>query len=188
MGPTPLTPLTPITPAAPPGGKPGQVTGAPAGGVDPGTMAPPAAQPPVSEPPAVAGPPAAVAPNVSSGQPPNLKPGAPAAYWVWRDAAGVWHVRTTTAGKLHRFQGKVTGQSGDPIEVKAVKAEMSDRLKAMPKQILFAFDTAGHMDGFDFRISDGKCATFHFVQNDGKKIFVGSSEAQPPKQNFTVCP
>jgi len=146
-------------------------------------------QPPVTEPPA---PPVAVpvpaAPGVANGQPPNLKPGAAPAYWVWRDASGVWHLRTTTAKKLHRFHGKITATTGQIVDVKPVRIEFKDRLVVSPKAVVFSFDTAGHMDGFDFRISDNQCASFNLHPNAGKKILVGASESQPLSQHFTLCP
>ena len=140
-------------------------------------------QPPVVEPPPPATPtPVAVAPNIANGQPPNMKPGAPAAYWIWRDANG-WHLRTTTAKTLQRFNGKIWS---DVTEVKPVRLEMKDRLKASTKWVIFAFDTGGHMDGFDFR-SNG-CATFNLQQGGNKKVFIGSGEVQPANNHFTLCP
>lgn len=140
-------------------------------------------QPPVVEPPAPpSAQPAPVAPNIANGQPPNMKPGAPGAYWIWRDASG-WHLRSTTAKQLQRFHGKITA---DITQVKPVRLEMKDRLKATTKWILFNFDTAGHLDGFDFNANG--CATFNLSPGGNKKIFIGASEAQPSSHHFTLCP
>lgn len=144
-------------------------------------------QPPVTEPPPAANP-VPAAPGVVNGQPPNLKPGAGAAYWVWRDATGVWHLRTTSGKKLQRFHGKVTAVSGQVADVKPVKIEFKDRMVVGPKSITFSFDTAGAMDGFDFRITDNQCASFNLQKNAGKSIVVGGSEAQPASHHFTLCP
>jgi hypothetical protein len=170
----------PVAAAPAPANTTGGVVGAPS---TPGYDPLPPNQPPVVEPPA---PPIAkpvpVQPNVANGMPPNLKPGAPAAYWVWRDGAG-WHVRTTTAKTLQRFHGKITG---DITSVTPVRIEMKDRLKSTSSWIIFAFDTAGHMDGFDFQANG--CATFNLHPNNNKKIYVGSSELQPSSHYFTLCP
>ena len=125
--------------------------------------------------------------GVALGQPPHMGPGSPAVYWVWRDANGLWHLRTTTAKKLQRFMGKITAVTGQIADVKPVKLEFKDRMVVGPKAITFAFDTAGHMDGFDFRLSDNQCATFNLHPGGGKEIHVGATEAQPPKHHFTLC-
>lgn len=174
------TAAAPTPTAAPPAANTiGGVIGAPA---TPGFDPLPSNQPPVTEPP----PPPNVNPvatpaNVANGRPPNLKPGAQAAYWVWRDANG-WHVRTTTAKNLHRFHGKVTG---DIVNVKPVRTEMNDRMKSTKDWILFAFETAGNLDGFDFTTNG--CASFNLHANAGKKIFIGASELQPTTNFFTLC-
>ena len=46
-----------------------------------------------------------------AGKPPQLRAGAPARLYVWRDEAG-WHIRSTTADKQHEFQGTVRAGLG----------------------------------------------------------------------------
>ena len=48
-----------------------------------------------------------MASGLADGKPPRLRPGAAMAYWVWQSAKGDWHLRSTTAQQLHRFQGRV---------------------------------------------------------------------------------
>lgn len=177
--PAPAPAPAPISTPAP-ANTTGGVVGAPS---TPGYDPLPPNQPPVVEPPP---PPIAkpvpVAPNVVMGQPPNLKPGAPAAYWIWRDAGG-WHLRTTTKKLLHHFQGKI---SGAITSVTPVRIEMKDRLKSSSSWILFAFDTAGNMDGFDWQMNG--CGTFNLQHTNNKAVYVGSGEAQPAGSHFTLCP
>ena len=80
------------------------------------------------------------------------------------------------------------GVSGNISEFKTTRLEMNDRLKVGPKHIWFTFDTAGHMDGFDFKVSDNQCVNFNLSTANGKAIYVGAGEVQPASGFFTVCP
>ena len=114
------------------------------------------------------------------GQPTLMKAASPhGGYWIWADGAGGWHVRTTTAGASHMFDGVVTVEgAGVLTQVKPTKLEWNDTIRLLnPKQIKFRFQTMGGTDGFDFR------ANSPFVRFDLKidgarrpdKVFIGQA-------------
>ncbi|MBK7394767.1 MAG: hypothetical protein IPJ34_00310 [Myxococcales bacterium] len=174
-----------VAPAPAPAPGPGPVVGAP---VSAGVDQFPVNQPVVTEYAPPPTPPQPTNNSVASGQPPHLHPSAPAAYWIWRDSNGWWHVRTTTKKYLHRFHGTVKSVGGNIAMVKGTRLEMNDRLKTNGKALWFAFDTQGHLDGFDFTTSDNQCVTFNLSTSAGKAIYVGAGEVQPSTGYFTVCP
>lgn len=179
--PAPAPTPAPVATAAP-----GPVVGAPTtANADPL----PPNQPPVTEPPPPNATIISLAPNVAMGQPPGLHAGAPASYWVWRTADGWWHLRTTTQkGTPHRFWGKIAPEKGEFSEVKASRLEFNDRVKMSPNHVLFAFDTNGHLDGFDFRTQGLHCVKFYLHNTGNHMIFIGEKQVQPQHGYFSLCP
>lgn len=139
--------------------------------------------------------PAEVKPSVAEGRPSALRSGANFSYWVWRDAEG-WHLRTTSARKDHKFQGRIRAQTPGAIsDIKAVSMEHnkkgSDRLAMEGGELVFELFTSGKNDGFDFKVSGNGCLEF-YLQIDGdsdpKRIHLGQSQTAPPSTHFRLCP
>lgn len=126
-----------------------------------------------------------------NGKPAGMGTGSTVRYFLWKDGADNWHVRWTTAGKLHRFTGKIHCETCTFSDAFSVAKERRDWYKIGPKGHNIWFDTkvSGGMDGVDFRISGSGTITFN-LQIDGKKqpnrVFVGSSGANPSAIPFTI--
>jgi hypothetical protein len=120
-----------------------------------------------------------------------MKPGAPLAYWIWRDKDGVtWHLRTTTTTQLHRFSGRIWAD-GTIQDLKPSRLETEDRLKKEDEGVLvFDFTTQGVIDGFDFKVAAGRCVTFHLLI-DGKpapqEVEIGQKEIAAGAATFRLC-
>ncbi|MGZ3424863.1 MAG: hypothetical protein ACXVEE_43800, partial [Polyangiales bacterium] len=147
-------------------------------------------QPAVQEPPAATGNVSPVSNNLTAGVPPSLHPGAPPAYWIWREANGWWHIRTTSIkGSVHRFWGAVAPQGASVGEVKPSRLEFNDRIKFSQKHIYWTFDTSGHTDGFDFKTSGGgQCVRFNLQGTSTTQVFIGAKQVSPPTHHFELCP
>ncbi len=168
---------------------------APAATTAPAATAAPAApaafppQPELAETHTPAEPPSDAPKGLAEGKPAGAVAGAPEAVWIWHDAAG-WHLRTTTAGNLHRFQGRVWGGKGQVGNVTPTRTELNDRFRKAGNWMFFDFNTRGFDDGFDFMIAEGDCAHFH-VTIDGQpvpaRIHIGAQGTSPPKATFRVC-
>lgn len=127
--------------------------------------------------------------GLAEGKPAGAVPGAPEAVWIWHDAAG-WHLRTTTARNLHRFQGRVWGGKGQIGNIRPSRTELGDRFRKGGNWMYFDFNTKGHEDGFDFMIAENDCAHFNITidgQPQPSRIHVGAQGTSPPKANFRVC-
>jgi hypothetical protein len=120
-----------------------------------------------------------------------MKEGAPLAYWIWRDKDGVtWHLRTTAGGPVHRFQGRIW-VDGTLTDLKPMHLESNDRLKKEDEGVLvFDFGTDVSIDGFDFKVTAGRCVTFHLLI-DGKpapqEVEIGSKEVPAGAATFRLC-
>src|SRR5207249_10892010 len=103
---------------------------------------------------------------------------------IWRDG-NQWHIRTTTAGQMHNFTGRIVANvdrysgrnSGRFSSIKRVGLENADevsrdysrrtfRLDRGNRGLSFNFTTAGSMDGVDFS-SDADTLTFD-LSMDGR--------------------
>jgi hypothetical protein len=155
-------------------------------------IAPPPPQPDYQEPPEATTNPELLPPGVAGGRPPGFRPGAPAGFWIWQGPRGSWLLRTTTTDALHQFRGRISGLTGDIVNVHPLRTEFRDRIRRGSKGAwAFSFATQSHADGFTFMTSDGGCARFD-LQLDGtsqpKRVFVGRGELQPRSGHFVVCP
>jgi len=129
--------------------------------------------------------------SIADGRPRGLAPGAPAAYWIWRDATGLWHLRTTTARLEHTFRGRVVGASAPVGGVSPSRSEFRDRIRVTPRGVVFSFVTRGHIDGFDFRPADNQCVRFNLDMGGGprpKRIYIGARRRSPRTGVFNICP
>jgi hypothetical protein len=129
----------------------------------------------------------------ASGKPGSLHPGAPMAYWIWRDGNG-WHLRTTTAKNNHRFNGRFKGQGAEVQNARMTRAEAKDKFKVEGGLVTFDFMTTGHEDGMDFEMpanSPNACVDFELLI-DGKyqpaNVVVGAGEQRPKDGHFVSCP
>lgn len=158
----------------------------------PAVAAPLPKQQPVEDPPATQGMPEETTAGAVEGRPKGLEAGAPAAFWIWRNAAGVWKVRTTTAKKLHEFRGRVKGVQKPIGKVRASRAEFGDRIKrGTGGEVVFRFHTMGHVDGFDFRAPKDSCVRFDLQLDSGataKKVHIGKDAVSPKTNHFVLCP
>lgn len=129
---------------------------------------------------------------IAVGRSVQLVPTAALGVWIWNEG-NTWHVRTTTKGAQHRFQGVVmTTRDGTLTDVKPTKLEWNDRLRVRNgRAAAWDFSTAGHEDGFDFKTVGGQCIRF-WVKVDGKadpgSVNLGKDGAHPAKWHFRLCP
>ncbi|MCC6645877.1 MAG: hypothetical protein IT374_09940 [Polyangiaceae bacterium] len=146
-------------------------------------------QPEIVETHAPSEPPADAPKGLAEGKPAGAVAGAPEAVWIWHDAAG-WHLRTTTARNLHRFQGRVWGAKGKIGNVTPTRTELGDRFRKAGNWMFFDFNTKGGEDGFDFMVAESDCVHFMLTidgQPQPSRIHVGAQGTSPPKANFRVC-
>ncbi len=202
----PSQPAPPATaaPAPPPAVTPAPAATAPAPAADdanadiPADSEDPAAvadalppQPAWEEPPNSPGGPETTTAGVADGKPKGVEPGAPAAFWIWRNAAGIWKVRTTTAKKLHEFRGRVKGVKAPIGKVKPTRTEFGDHIhRGTGGEVAFKFATKGHIDGFDFRAPPSTCIRFDLQLDTGataKKVFIGKDSVSPKTNHFVLC-
>ena len=150
---------------------------------------PPPPQPAYQEVPAPIEQPVEQPRSIADGQPAGLHSGAPEAYWVWHDGGG-WHVRTTTTGAAHRFQGRVWALHGDLENVRPTRLEWNDRIRRSGNAFSFDLTTAGSYDGFDFWVAEGDCAQFT-VLVDGRaqpdRVIIGAGNRHPTNTTFRLC-
>jgi hypothetical protein len=128
---------------------------------------------------------------VADGRPAGLHSGAPEAFWVWHDERGrFWHVRSTTAGMRHRFQGAVISD-GVITNVNATDHSYADRIRADAKSVNFDFFTQGNEDGFDFRVAGSQCVRFYMTvdgRSEPNLVHIGRGNAHPGAWHFKLCP
>jgi hypothetical protein len=136
--------------------------------------------------------PATVATSVLAGRPTRLVSGATQSYWLWTDADGVWHLRTTTAGRRRHFQGRIRPDPDVSLALAgSTIGEWKDAVALEGKDIVFNLETKGRQDGFDFRVSGGGCLELDLrIDGDGNpgRIFLGKDNLTPANSHFSVCP
>jgi hypothetical protein len=127
------------------------------------------------------------------GEPKGFKAGEPARYALWASKTG-WHVRTTTAKKLHHFTGKIRVEGGVITGLEAhdleYKGKFGDwwRISEKRHEITIDFKTDRHIDGINFQVSKEAQLIFFNLYIDGKhhadKIFVGKAGHHPERDPF----
>jgi hypothetical protein len=159
-----------------------------------GTASPPATaghDKPPEAPPEPEKPFLEIPPHQAIGEPRAMKDKAPAAWWVWMDESGLWHVRTTTASGAHRFRGKIKAATGFVTDVAPTKEALKSRIQDNHHGLVVDFQTDREMDGLDFRTSDGGCVRLNLLVDGGphpKRVFVGEKMMEPPHAHFQLCP
>lgn len=133
-----------------------------------------------------------MASGLADGKPPRLRPNSAMSYWIWQSAKGDWHLRSTTAQKLHRFQGRVHPLEGATLgNVKATRLEWGDRVRLQGEDIVFDFSTQGGEDGFDFKLDGDACVEMDLRIDKTphpKLVVIGKTEQAPAAAHFIVCP
>ena len=140
--------------------------------------------------------PAQLAMSVADGRPPRLHSGDHFAYWLWRDSDNLWHLRTTTARKSHRLEGRIHPVAPGTIsELVGVALEggrrRADGLGMVDGDIALDFTTKGEEDGLDFRFSGGaglECDLRIDGDGDPGKIFIGQKQTKPDNSHFILRP
>ncbi len=129
--------------------------------------------------------------NIADGRPAGLHAGHNEAFWLWHDDHGRnWHIRSTTAGMRHRFQGTVVSD-GVITNVNATDHSYADRLRADAKSIHFDFFTQGNEDGLDFHVDGSQCVRFYMTvdgRSDPALIHIGRANTHPGNWHFKLCP
>jgi len=146
--------------------------------------------PPPHPPHAPQGPPAAVPKGAVNGKP-DMKIGKELGIWIWRAADGKWLVRSTTKGKQHKFRGLINGANSPISWFEPQLMEIGDSMAHHGQGLVFKFETAGHIDGFDFVPDDHGCVRFHITMDERpmpQRIFLGKSGVHPPSDHFVACP
>lgn len=154
------------------------------------TNAPPPPQNPANPAPARAAANETVVKPEADGRPGNLNAKQNEAFWIWRGPDNDWHLRTTTAGNQHRFNGHIVGHGGDISGVKSASNEHGDKIKFEDGKVHFDFSTAGEADGIDFKLSGSTCVDFDLAIDgapNAERIVVGAKEQHPTKARFTTC-
>src|SRR5690349_15805600 len=67
--------------------------------------------------------------DIISGRPEAFTPTSSRAFWIWRDAANVWHLRATSAHDAHRFTGTLRPNKRAFVSASAARADLADRVK-----------------------------------------------------------
>lgn len=134
--------------------------------------------------------------SLAAGRSNKLHSGAPFAWWIWQDGDGQWHLRTTAARQGKRFRGRIhVDAPGAIVQLTPVGMENRrgnhDEIGMVDGDIALNFTTHQNVDGCDFRLTGTGCLEFDLrIDGDGDpgRIYLGSSQAQPPSAHFLLCP
>jgi hypothetical protein len=125
------------------------------------------------------------------GKPEGMGPGSAHRFMIWQNRAGVWQLRTTTAGEMHNFSGEIEAEGGRFFDLKTEETERRDWVnldQARQNRITFMLVTKGAIDGFSFR-TDAKNLKFKLIL-DGearpKQVYIGPTGANPTSVPFTL--
>jgi hypothetical protein len=133
-----------------------------------------------------------------TGKPAQLREGATTRYCVWRDEAG-WHIRTTTGGNQHEFQGTVRAIGGTFASMELPKTEGKKgkpktrdawAVSADKQTLAIELKTRGSIDGCDFQLSrDVRYLDFD-LRIDGasapERIYIGKEGVHPASSMFKL--
>lgn len=125
-----------------------------------------------------------------AGVPTAFRPGSSMGIFIWQDHNG-WHLRTTTKGSSHSFSGTIR-TDGNFSRASSVGTEDKDKVRVASdrEKINFSFDTAGGVDGIDFRLSNDSNVKFE-LYIDGRQapvryIFLGQGNDHPNDNTFQI--
>jgi hypothetical protein len=115
----------------------------------------------------------------------------PRRFVIW-ETRGVFHLRTTTAAALNRFQGIIFAPDGSFTEVRRIRTDPGDwvRRSRDGRRIYFSFVTRRGVDGLDFR-TDAARILFRLRINGREaapraEIFLGRSGRHPFNNPFVL--
>lgn len=119
---------------------------------------------------------------------PNVDPER-SAYWLWY-AGGSWHLRVTTAGEMHRFQGTLTGKTSIR-KFKLGDKLLRDHAAVQGTSLQFDFERKTPAT-IDFRLSGPASCLQLDVYFDGirriDRVYIGRYARAPLHLPFDVCP
>ena len=121
---------------------------------------------------------------------PELRPDAPAGYYIWRDRDGI-NLRTHGPRGAHHFRA-VLHTDGVFVDVKPVADELGDKVRVLRNGHALVLDvhTYDATDGVNFRVRGGTRLTFRLELEDRlidtEHIFLGSMQLHPDANPFTV--
>jgi hypothetical protein len=114
---------------------------------------------------------------------------SPLGYWIWVDAFGNWHLRTTRGPLTHTFQGRVLASRGGVLTAFRPKAiRPGDGLQVGSGAISFQFQPYEPFHGFIWRSTSG-CVRFELFI-DGRplrRVYLGSSAVRAESNVFERC-
>jgi hypothetical protein len=129
------------------------------------------------------------------GEPAGFKAGEGNVYAVWHNKHG-WHLRTTTAKKLHHFTGYVKVEGGSFTKIHSHHLEKEGRcedhwaVSSDKTEVKFDFKTDKGIDGIDFHLSkDAKHLKFNLHvdgKHHAKKVLIGKGAHHPAHDPFTL--
>jgi len=116
---------------------------------------------------------------------PSFKAGDKLGYFLWKDDKGI-HLMWTTTGRLHGFNGKISGDN--PLKIKEmVKLESNDLIvQPDPKTITWKTRTSNDLDGVIFE-TDAKIKLELLLDSamiGRNNIYCGRSQKFPENNPF----
>jgi len=134
-------------------------------------------------------PPTRQAPDALRGAP-EIRPDAPAGYYIWRDDDGI-NLRTHGPREAHHFRAALY-TDGVFVDVKPIAGELGDKVRVARNGHALILDvhTYDATDGVNFRVRGGTRLTFRLELEDRliatDQIFLGSIRSHPDTNPFTV--
>lgn len=120
---------------------------------------------------------------------PTFGPASEARYWIWHDSGG-WHLRTTTAGKVREFSGRIIAKDGGMENIVPSRKEGDDfKVVRLPSAFEFIYKSVGAVEGFDWQ-SNAFCLEFQLSldgKSDPEAVRVGLVSQVPTAAPFTLC-
>lgn len=125
----------------------------------------------------------------SLGEPKGMGEGSSKRFMLWRENNGVWHLRTTTGRKQHRFNGEIIAENGTISDLSPISTEKKDWVTSKdPKRIVFNLNTNGAIDGFDFRTTATSLKFSLFIDGGTRanQVYIGAQATNPASIPFTL--
>ncbi len=119
------------------------------------------------------------------GRPPSYRAWAPLSYYIWRDGGG-WHLRSTTSGHYHQFQGQVQAPEG-VYNVRSTDPRTP--LEISGNVISFNYSVQGGEKGFDW--SGNGPMSFNLTvdgRDRSEKVRIGYAEQRPYPGGIQLYP